>query len=162
MVTHDADEAVRVGDRIHVMLEGRMLQHGTPAELYARPASPFVAGFFGPLNRYKGWVVAGMVSTPLGPIEVSDLSDGTAVDVLIRPEGLRLLRDGGAAPCRFRVRRIRDLGTNRVLELELPDGPPISVRMTSIAEFVVGDVVAVEVDPRQVYVYRGVPPPRRR
>ena len=162
MVTHDADEAVRVADRIHVMLEGRMLQHGTPAELYARPASPFVAGFFGPLNRYKGWVVAGMVSTPLGPIEVSDLSDGTAVDVLIRPEGLRLLRDGGAAPFRFRVRRIRDLGTNRVLELELPDGPPISVRMTSIAEFVVGDVVAVEVDPRQVYVYRGVPTQRRR
>jgi iron(III) transport system ATP-binding protein len=162
MVTHDADEAVRVADRIHVMLEGRMLQHGTPAELYARPASPFVAGFFGPLNRYKGWVVAGMVSTPLGPIEVSDLSDGTAVDVLIRPEGLRLLRDGGAAPYRFRVRRIRDLGTNRVLELELPDGPPISVRMTSIAEFVVGDVVAVEVDPRQVYVYPGVPPRRSR
>jgi iron(III) transport system ATP-binding protein len=162
MVTHDADEAVRVADRIHVMLEGRMLQHGTPAELYARPASPFVAGFFGSLNRYKGWVVAGMVSTPLGPIEVSELPDGTAVDVLIRPEGLRLLRDGGAAPYRFRVRRIRDLGTNRVLELELPGGPPITVRMTSIAEFVKGDVVAVEVDPRQVYVYRGVPPRPRR
>ncbi|MDF2782406.1 MAG: hypothetical protein K0S96_2211, partial [Geminicoccaceae bacterium] len=43
-----------------------------------------------------------------------------------------------------------------------PDGPTISVRMTSIAEFVVGDVVDVEVDPSQVYVYRGVPPQRRR
>jgi hypothetical protein len=60
------------------------------------------------------------------------------------------------------VRRIRDLGTNRVLELELPGGPPITVRLTSIAEFVVGDVVAVEVDPRQVYVYRGVPVAPRR
>ncbi len=59
MVTHDADEAVRVADRIHVMQDGRMLQHGTPAELYAHPANPFVAGFFGPLNRYKGWVVGG-------------------------------------------------------------------------------------------------------
>jgi iron(III) transport system ATP-binding protein len=86
-----------------------------------------------------------------------DLADGTAVDVLIRPEGLRLLRDGGAAPCRFRVQRIRDLGTNRVLELELPDGPPLIVRLTSITEFVAGDVVAVEVDPRQVYVYRAPP-----
>jgi iron(III) transport system ATP-binding protein len=161
MVTHDADEAVRVADRIHVMLEGRVLQHGTPAELYARPANPFVAGFFGPLNRYKGWVVAGTVSTPLGPVEVNELPDGTPVDVLIRPEALRLLRDGGASRFRFRVRRIRDLGTNRVLELELPDGPLISVRMTSIAEFVAGDVVAVELDPNQVYVYRGVPPPGR-
>jgi iron(III) transport system ATP-binding protein len=159
MVTHDAEEAVRVADRIHVMLDGRMLQHGTPAELYARPANPFVAGFFGPLNRCKGWVVAGTVSTPLGPVEASDLPDGTPVDVLIRPEALRLLRDGGASRFRFRVRRIRDLGTNRVLELELPDGPPLTVRMTSIAEFVAGDVVAVELDPGQVYVYPGVPSP---
>ena len=52
------------------------------------------------------------------------------------------------------MRRIRDLGTNRVLELELPDGPPLIVRMTSIAEFAVGDVVAVAIDPSQVYVYR--------
>jgi iron(III) transport system ATP-binding protein len=161
LVTHDADEAVRVADRIHVMLEGRILQHGSPAERDARPANPFVAGFFGPLNRYTGWVVAGMVSTPLGPVEVSEIADGTPVDVLIRPEALRLLRDGGAAPFRFRVRRIRDLGTNRVLELELPDGPLITVRMTSIAEFVAGDVVAVELDPSQVYVYRGVPAARR-
>jgi iron(III) transport system ATP-binding protein len=158
MVTHDADEAVRVADRIHVMQDGRILQHGTPAELYAHPANPFVAGFFGPLNRYKGWVVGGVVSTPVGPLEV-DLADGTAVDVLIRPEGLRLLRDGGATSCRFRVRRIRDLGTNRVLELELPDGPPLIARMTSIAEFTVGDVVAVAVEPSQVYVYRA--PPKR-
>ena len=78
MVTHDADEAVRVADRIHVMQDGRMLQHGTPADLYAHPANPFVAGFFGPLNRYKGWVVGGLVSTPLGPLEVADLADGTA------------------------------------------------------------------------------------
>ena len=54
VVTHDAEEAVRVGDRIHAMLDGRILQNGTPAELYAHPANPFVAGFFGPLNRFKG------------------------------------------------------------------------------------------------------------
>jgi iron(III) transport system ATP-binding protein len=161
MVTHEADEAVRVADQIHVMLEGRILQSGTPAELYARPASPFVASFFGPLNRFKGWVIAGMVSTPLGPIEVADLADGTPVVVLIRPEALRLLRDGGASPFRFRVQRVRDLGTNRVLELDLPGGPPLTARLTSAAEFDEGDVVAVEVDPGQVYVYRSPAPPQR-
>ncbi len=158
MVTHDAEEAVRVGDRIHVMLEGHILQSGTPAQLYARPASPFVASFFGPLNRFKGWAVGGVVSTPVGAIEVGGLSDGTAVDVLIRPEALRLSRDGGASPHRFRIRRVRDLGTNRVLELELPEGPLLMVRMTSAAEFSEGDRVAVEVDPSQVYVYRSAPP----
>jgi iron(III) transport system ATP-binding protein len=160
MVTHEADEAVRVADQIHVMLDGRILQSGTPAQLYARPATPFVAAFFGPLNRFKGWVVAGMVSTPLGPIETLDLPDGTPVEVLIRPEAMRLLRDGGSTPTRFKVRRVRDLGTNRLLELELPDGPPLAVRLTSIAEFVAGDTVAVEVDPSQVYVYRSPASPR--
>jgi iron(III) transport system ATP-binding protein len=160
MVTHEADEAVRVADQIHVMLEGRILQSGTPAELYARPASPFVASFFGPLNRFKGWVIAGMVSTPVGPIEVADLADGAPVVVLIRPEALRLVRDGGASPFRFRVRRVRDLGTNRLLELELPGGPPLAVRLTSATDFVEGDIVAVEVDPNQVYVYVSPAPPR--
>jgi iron(III) transport system ATP-binding protein len=153
MVTHDADEAVRVADRIHVMLGGRIIQSGTPAELYRRPASPFAAGFFGPLNRFKSWVVAGQVSTPLGPVEVHDLSDGTAVDVLIRPEALRLSRDGGATPSRFRIQRIRDLGTSQVLDLELPDGPLLSVRMIGGSDFIAGDKVAVEIDPKQTYVY---------
>jgi iron(III) transport system ATP-binding protein len=157
MVTHDAEEAVHVGDRIHVMSDGRILQSGAPGELYVRPASPFVASFFGPLNRFKSWVVGGTVSTVLGPIEVADLADGTPVDVLIRPEALRLMRDGGANPYRFRIRRIRDLGIDRVLELEVPDGPLLRVRMTSIAEFGEGDEVAVAVDPRQVHIY---PSPR--
>jgi iron(III) transport system ATP-binding protein len=154
MVTHDAEEAVRVADRIHVMLDGRIIQSGTPAELYRRPATPFVAGFFGPLNRFKGWVVAGQVSTPLGPVEVSDLPDGTAVDVLIRPEALGLSRDGGATPTRFRIERIRDLGTNRVIELQVPDGPILTVRMTRGTDFAAGDTVAVEIDPQQTYIYR--------
>jgi iron(III) transport system ATP-binding protein len=153
MVTHDADEAVRVADRIHVMLDGRILQSGTPAELYSRPASPFVAGFFGPLNQFKGWVVAGRVSTPLGPIAAAALEDGSAVDVLIRPEALRLAKGLDMAGPRFQVQRIRDLGTNRVLELQVPDGPLLTVRMTGSADFACGDQVTVQVDARQVHVY---------
>src|SRR5690606_4653969 len=154
MVTHEADEAVRVADQSHVMLDGRILRSGTPAPLYARPATPFVASLCGPPNRFKGWVLAGLVSTPLGPIEVPDMADGTPVVVLIRPEALRLLRDGGASPFRFRVQRVRELGIKRVLQLELRGGPPLTARLTSAAEFAEGDVVAVEVDPGQVYVYR--------
>jgi iron(III) transport system ATP-binding protein len=154
MVTHEAEEAVRLADRIHVMHDGRILQSGAPAELYARPANPFVAGFFGPLNRFKGWVLRGEVSTPLGPLAAPGLADGTGVDVLIRPEALRLSRElpEAAAP-RLRVRRMRDLGTNRVLELQVPEGPLITVRMTSSADFEADDQVTVEVDAAQVYIY---------
>ncbi|HEX6141348.1 MAG TPA: ABC transporter ATP-binding protein [Geminicoccaceae bacterium] len=154
MVTHEAEEAVRVGDRIHVMHDGRILQSGTPAELYAHPANPFVAGFFGPLNRFKGWVLAHEVSTPFGPLAAPGLADGTPVDVLIRPEALRLhRRRGDATVTRLAVRRVRDLGTNRVLELEVPAGPMITVRMTASADFESGDEVAVDVDAAQVHIY---------
>ncbi|MGI9433419.1 MAG: ABC transporter ATP-binding protein [Geminicoccaceae bacterium] len=153
MVTHDAEEAVRVADRIHVMLEGNILQSGTPAELYSHPASPFVAGFFGPPNRFKGWVLADEVSTPLGPLKAHGLGDGTAVDVLIRPEALHPSRQLSERGPRFLVHRIRDLGTNRVLELKLPDGPILTVRMTSYADFDAGDTVTVDVDPSQVHIY---------
>ena len=153
MVTHDAEEAVRVADRIHVMLEGRILQSGTPAELYSKPASPFVAGFFGPPNRFKGWVVAGEVSTPLGRLKAHDLADGTAVDVLIRPEGLHPTKQLNRHELAFDVDRIRDLGTNRVLELKRADGPALTVRMTGRADFEAGDTVTVDVDPGQVHIY---------
>lgn len=157
MVTHDAEEAVRVADRIHVMLEGKILQSGTPAELYSHPASPFVAGFFGPPNRFKGWVLAGSVSTPLGPMQAKDQADGTAVDVLIRPEALHPSRCSSKDGLFFEVHRIRDLGTNRVLELKLPDGPLLTVRMTSYADFEAGDTVTVDVDPAQVHIYPAGP-----
>ena len=153
MVTHDAEEAVRVADRIHVMLEGKILQSGTPAELYSHPASPFVAGFFGPPNRFKGWVLAGEVSTPLGPMKVQGLDDGTAVDVLVRPEALHPSRELNGESPHFDVHRIRDLGTNRVLELKVADGPVLTVRMTCCADFEAGDTVTLEVDPGQVHVY---------
>jgi ABC-type Fe3+/spermidine/putrescine transport system ATPase subunit len=71
LVTHDQDEAMSVADRIAVMQAGRLEQVGTPADLYARPATRFVAGFFGEMNF---------------------LDDGRA----IRPERVRLTAGGSA------------------------------------------------------------------
>ena len=66
LVTHDAEEAIRVGDRIHAMLAGRIVQSGTPSELYAAPVNGFVAGFFGPVNRFRGRVEPGRGRDALG------------------------------------------------------------------------------------------------
>ena len=52
-VTHDQQEALALGDRIVVMGDGRIAQIGTPAQIYQRPASRFVAGFVGQLNRFE-------------------------------------------------------------------------------------------------------------
>ena len=57
-VTHDQEEALAVSDRIVVMKMGQIAQIGTPAELYERPASPFVADFIGDANLIEGTVAA--------------------------------------------------------------------------------------------------------
>ena len=153
MVTHDADEALRAGDRIHAMVGGRIVQSGTPATLYGEPASPFVAAFFGPINRFKGWAVGGRVSTALGPVEAPEIEDGAPVDVIIRPEAVSLYRRGAGDRLRLRVTGIRDLGPTRLVTLEVPDRASLTVRVTRDAEFLVGEMVAVGFDPHQVFVY---------
>ena len=165
MVTHDADEALRAGDRIHAMVGGRIVQSGTPAALYGEPATPFVAGFFGPINRFKGWVVGGEVSTALGAVEAPEIEDGTPVDVIIRPEAVSLYRRGERDRLRLRVAAIRDLGPVRLVTLEVPERASLTVQVTRDAEFLVGEVVAVGFDPHPVVVdpsARSPAPARRR
>jgi spermidine/putrescine transport system ATP-binding protein len=101
-VTHDQEEALTMSDRLAVMHHGRLLQIGTPEEVYTAPASPFVANFIGVSNSLSGLVQAidGQRATVaverIGPIHaptVAGLSLGAPVLVTIRPERLHLSRD---------------------------------------------------------------------
>jgi putative spermidine/putrescine transport system ATP-binding protein len=74
-VTHDQEEALTMSDRLAVFNQGRIEQVGTPAEVYERPASEFVAGFVG----------------------VSNILEREGRRVSIRPERIRLVEDGGEA-----------------------------------------------------------------
>jgi sulfate transport system ATP-binding protein len=58
-VTHDQEEALEVADRVVVMNQGRVEQTGTPQEVFDRPANPFVMGFLGSVNVFRGRVQAG-------------------------------------------------------------------------------------------------------
>jgi iron(III) transport system ATP-binding protein len=95
-VTHDQKEALSVADRIAVMNSGRVVQIGTPAELYHRPATSFVADFIGQSNLLRGNVIGredGQISvqTPIGPVRAKADADVTGhVTLSIRPEQMRL------------------------------------------------------------------------
>ncbi|MFC9931097.1 ABC transporter ATP-binding protein [Streptomyces sp. NPDC127190] len=92
-VTHDQEEALSVADRVAVMRAGRLEQCAEPAELYGRPATAFVAEFVGTMSRIPGELADGTVQV-LGqrlPAE-GEVPDG-AVDVLVRPEALRVRAD---------------------------------------------------------------------
>ncbi len=66
IVTHDAEEAMRLGDRIALLRAGRLVQYGTGRELYRQPADLFAASFFSEINVLPASVRAGTVVCPLG------------------------------------------------------------------------------------------------
>ncbi|MEV6112961.1 ABC transporter ATP-binding protein [Streptomyces sp. NPDC052109] len=82
-VTHDQDEALTMSDRIAVFDQGRIAQVGTPAEIYERPATPFVASFVGTSNLLDGETAHRIVGTP-------DTYN-------IRPEKIRVLKESAEA-----------------------------------------------------------------
>lgn len=90
LVTHDPEEAMQFADRIAIMNKGKIEQIATPTEVYNQPSSAFVASFFGQTNVLKGRVHKGVISTALGTIQASEFQDGTDVQIIIRPEALKL------------------------------------------------------------------------
>ena len=91
-VTHDQREALTLSDRIAVIDDGRVVQIGTPEELYNRPTTAFVARFLGESTILPVEVSEGAVRYRGRPIGVADISaDEGAQGLLIRPERLRRL-----------------------------------------------------------------------
>ncbi|WP_419839074.1 ABC transporter ATP-binding protein [Candidatus Poriferisodalis sp.] len=104
-VTHDQEEALAMSDRVGVMSEGRLLQVGTPADVYEHPASRFVADFIGRTNLLEG-VTEDATAVRLNAGEVvaaaNELPPGSPAALSVRPEQVRLHSPGEApegAPC---------------------------------------------------------------
>lgn len=156
MVTHDPEEAMFMADRIAIMRDGRVVQMDCPAMLYDRPADAFVAAFFGEVNILTAKVRGTAVDTPLGRFLASDLPDGAAAQVVVRPEGITPRADAQGVAL---VRAVRPLGGVTLVQVvvEVPDAPPVEVRCrlsggTIPAE---GDRVALDVAADKVFVFPG-------
>src|ERR1700738_2740307 len=126
-VTHDQAEAVVLGDRIGVMRDGKLLQIGTPDQIYNRPADLFVANFTGATNEIAGTLVArngefGVVDFgdgrrgAAGRVETLEL--GEKVRIAVRPEKIRIGQDGANAFA-AQARERRSQGTQTVYEIDL-------------------------------------------
>jgi tungstate transport system ATP-binding protein len=103
MVTHDLDEAVRVGDRLAVLLDGRIRQEGAPEAVLAAPVDAEVAAFVGTVTRLPGRIVAsadGLAIVEVGGHRiqaVSSLGRDGRVLACLRPEDVTIWADEGAA-----------------------------------------------------------------
>jgi iron(III) transport system ATP-binding protein len=114
MVTHDQEEALTMADRIVVMNKGRIEQSGRPLEIYARPASLFIADFVGTMNMVRG-TATGDGRVRLGGLELAcgeGLDPGASVTVCWRPEDVVVGAQaaGSANPVQARIEGVEFLG----------------------------------------------------
>ncbi|MCW2875553.1 ABC transporter ATP-binding protein [Actinacidiphila oryziradicis] len=121
-VTHDQEEALSMADRVAVMHGGRLEQCAPPAELYARPATAFVAEFVGTMNRLGGRMTGAGTVEVLGRrmAVLEDAPQGAGeVDVLVRPEAVVVTADAEGAG---QVIATSFLGAVTRLTVRLADG----------------------------------------
>ena len=117
-VTHDQGEALSMSDRVAVFNQGRVEQIASPAELYEKPQTEFVAGFVGVSNLLQG--------------EAARAVTGAARACSIRPEKIHLAPAGAAAPANAmkiegEVESLLYLGANTRFEIRLPGGGHLAV-----------------------------------
>lgn len=120
-VTHDQVEAMSMGDKIGVLRQGRLVQVGTPADIYDRPLNTFVARSVGspPMNLIEGRLASGMAE--LGafrlPVKAANGAGG-AVTFGVRPENVVL---EAGAPAEARIFDIEDQGVVKILVMDMGD-----------------------------------------
>ena len=127
LITHDQDEALSLADRMVLLREGRLVQAGSPHEIYDQPADAFVAGFVGRANLLDARVMfdAETVDTAIGRLATPrhGHAAGTALRLLVRPERVEI---GAAASGEnafvAQVLRDRFFGATRQLEVAAGDG----------------------------------------
>jgi len=161
MVTHDSEEAMFMADRIAVMRNGRIVQEGTPVELYCEPVDAFVASFFGEVNRIEGVVHGGGVETPIGVIPARGLQEDTPVTVVVRPEAVSIQPWGPAYaddPGGV-VEQARLLGRTSLVHMTVaaPGDPDRAVHLHARVPGVYlprpGARVRIQIDPAQTFVF---------
>jgi sulfate transport system ATP-binding protein len=147
LVTHDQEEAFDLADRIGVMSFGRLLEVGTPGELYQKPQTEFVASFLGSGNLLLGKITQKGVQ--VGPLnfpftqENRQIQNEGRVQVLFRPEDVALASDAEALECPILgqavVEEVSFGGSVERLRLRLPPitgvrpiSPPVAFGSSSI------------------------------
>ncbi|MER5764922.1 ABC transporter ATP-binding protein [Streptomyces sp. NPDC002082] len=132
-VTHDQEEALSMADRVAVLNAGRLEQCAAPAELYERPATPFVAEFVGTMNRLPGRLSgSGTVEVAGSRLPVDGPVPSTPdVEVLVRPENITVTASAEGAEGTATVVSASFFGSVTRLHLDLPDGTRIKADLPS-------------------------------
>jgi putrescine transport system ATP-binding protein len=148
IVTHDQEEAMTVADRIAVMDRGRIVQVGTPAEVYEQPNSRYVASFVGDVNLVEGRLITtgpggtridSAAGVKLATAQRLDGAAGAAVWVALRPEKLRIATEPPASAENCVAGRVVDvayLGNISLYKVRLESGFIMRVQVPNLTRSV--------------------------
>ena len=124
-VTHDQEEALSLADEVAVMMNGRIVQSGAPAEIYRSPVNREVAAFIGDANFLAGTASGRTVRCELGEI-IGEKELHGAVDVMFRPEDIVITPYGENNVI---VEDIQFFGHDQLVEMKLPSGARLRSRL---------------------------------
>jgi len=129
LVTHEPDEAMRMADEIALMRDGRIVQRGAPYNVYNAPVDEAAAAFFSDVNVIRGTSRGALTDTPFGAFLTPGHADGAEVDIVIRPQHLKIDFDRAGrgphptpmdgTPARGTVERARYLGRESLVEFRM-------------------------------------------
>jgi len=129
LVTHEPDEAMRMADEIALMRGGRIVQKGAPYNVYNAPADRAAAAFFSDINVIRGTSRGALTQTPFGEFLTPGHADGAGVEIVIRPQHLKIDFDRNGrgpnptpqdgTPARGTVTRARYLGRESLVEFRM-------------------------------------------
>ena len=143
LVTHEPAEAMRMADEIALMRDGRIVQRGAPYNIYNAPVDRAAAAFFSDINVITGQVQGALIDTAFGQFLAPGVADGATVDIVIRPQHLKIDfdRDGRGpnptategTPARGVVTRARFLGSESIVEFRMDfDGSTLRAALPSV------------------------------
>jgi iron(III) transport system ATP-binding protein len=152
LVTHDPIEAMEFGDRILLMRQGRLVQTGTPHELYGDPVDAEAARFFSDFNELACVARAGKVATPLGTFEAPRLASGERAVAMIRPQGFsRAADDLGLEGYILTARFLGDEVQCSILFKGIEE--PLIVRLAAASAPKQGETAFFTLDPAHALVF---------
>ena len=152
IVTHNPEEAMRLGDRIVVMRAGRIVQAGSLAQLHRDPVDLFVARLFSEINEIPWVVTGGALRTPVGTFSIPGLGEGEAAVLCLRQRAIRFAPAGAGQPAR--IRHVRHLGDAAIVEVAVQGfEAPLKVRVREIEVPAAEGEVSVIIDPERVLVF---------
>jgi putative spermidine/putrescine transport system ATP-binding protein len=159
-VTHDQEEALSLADRLVVMNAGRIEQIGSPADLYERPATPFVADFIGKTNFFKGTQTGSTFVTDFGLSLRVAKENGAATLLGVRPEKIQIVPQGSAGSSANvidgRVLLVSYLGPSTEYRVTIAEGRHVLIQEANrdnAEKLAVGQPVSLVIPPECCFLY---------